>query len=175
MARLLKTLSVVLAVGFSSLLASPHVRAGSVPTITGPQDVSQLNATLNGIIANINAVLIPLSGPTLPGAASGILISQVTSGAPTISSYSLTGATNVNLKIDALGSGKIILFDSTNPLDFGILKVASAASWVAATGLAACPGGLPARPTMNGSTSGVVTGYWLVQDWKESVHAIPTC
>ena len=74
MVRLLKTLSVVLAVGFSSLLASPDLRAGSVPLITGPQDVSQLNATLNGIINNINAVLVPLSGPNNPNATGGILI-----------------------------------------------------------------------------------------------------
>jgi hypothetical protein len=163
-----------LAAGSSAMAQSP------VPFIN-PQQM-QIPATgkdFNDLIASIDSVLNPLLPAPGGGAAAtgGISLNAGTSGvSPTISTYSNTGATSVNLKIAPLGNGKIILFQSNiSPMSTGIIKVANSPSWVPTQGLTACPGGLKSLPTMNGSTSGTITGYLLIQDWKESVHAVPTC
>lgn len=57
-----RSLTLLAALGFAA-----SAQAANLPNITGPQDVSQLTATLNGLIASINAGIPGFGGASDPG------------------------------------------------------------------------------------------------------------
>lgn len=169
------TIGAALAVSAPALAQNPFA-------YMNPQQlqIPATGADFNSLIQTLDTFFNPRFPAVQPSNATvtgGVSLSPGSSSgnAPMISTFSTTGASNVSLKIAPLGNGKIILFDSTNPIVTGILKIANNPSWVPAQGLAACPGGLKAMPTPNGGTSGVITGYLLIEDWASRVHALATC
>ena len=167
--KLLRILTVL-----TALVAPSLAFAAAVPLISGPQDVSQLNNTLNNLILSINNILTPLTGggPSNPAVVNNVSLSGGTAGNPAVIGLTSTSGTNVGIQIKPNGTGNIILFGSTGSP--GVLQFANSASYVTANGLTACPGRGKVTTDVYG-VSGVVNGYFLTEDWLGRVHGVPAC
>jgi hypothetical protein len=162
-----------------------HARAASVPLLTGPQDTSQMNGTINGVIINLNAILSPLTGGgliagTTPGsgvpAVNTITLIPAVSGSTAVIGIAPGGDANASIQIQPNGAGDIILFGSGN--SGGNLVFSSQSMWVPATGLTACPGMTPgdrANATVPLGYVPIVTGYWVIEDWLDRQHLTVAC
>lgn len=158
------------------------------PFLTGPADPSQTNATINGLVNAINAILSPLTGGgTIIGSTPGtgavatniIALNPGMTGSPAQIALQPGGDSNGSIQIlpDLIG-GDIILFGTGST--GGNLVIANAAMWVAASGLAACPGVLPGQGTVGAQLNSLappstIQGYWIIEDWLDRVHYTPTC
>lgn len=142
-----------------------------VARVTGPQVVSQLNATLNDLIGRINAILLPLI-PQTPGL---IAPANFITLMPGLSEVPATiqlqgGADTADLRLSPDAGGDVILF---TPSASGVLRFANVASFAPAGGLSACPGTVPGKAGLN--MAGRVTGHFIVKDWLGRSHGIPSC
>ncbi len=164
------------------LAAAYPAGAASVPLLTGPQDVSQMNATINGVINNINTILSPLTGgglingvaPGATGTAVNILsLTPGATGSPAVIGLQPGGDSNGSIQIvPDIPGGNIILFSSATGAT-GVLQFANSTAVVAATGLAACPGTNPNRAPLG--VKGTVSGFIPVLDWLGVAHALVAC
>ena len=146
-----------------------------IPLVSGPQDLSQMRGTLNTLINEINAILVP-AFPAQPGAVNFPNMQATVTGQPGILGLSFGGDPNASLAIQPNGNGNVILFGAsgTAQLGTGVLQIGNVASWVPAKGLAPCPAvsGGSTRPLGVGPT---VTGYFQVGDWLGRIHSIAAC
>lgn len=164
---------------FGALAALPGAAMAQtlpIPLLSGPQDVSQFQATINQqVLAKINAVLgAAMSMP--PGAVNFISLNATPTGQ--LAAIQLGGTSadaNAGIGISPNGSGNIVLFAPTlgEPQETGVLQFANNASFAPARGLATCPGVPAGQPVFN--TADHVTGYWIIKDWLGRSHATPAC
>lgn len=160
-----------------------------LPSISGPQDPSQLNAIFNLLINELNAILVPaVGGVTLTaGLTNGLLVTPSTSTANTATSPTVTplvisvgagSSTNAGISIDPIGSGNVLLFGTGGlagvGTNTGVLQFANLGSFVKANGLSPCPGMAVNRPPIIGVGS-VVSDFFVVADWMGNLAAVPVC
>lgn len=135
--------------------------ASSIPLFTGPQDPSQLFAYLNALVVSINTITVPLL-PNVPGGVNQISLVPAVTGQPAQIALQPGSDPNGGIQINPNGSGDIILFSQG---DTGNLVIANQSSFVAANGLAPCPGTIPGNPPLG--MQGVVSGYFIFEDWLD--------
>lgn len=149
------------------LIAAPAVaQTLPIPSLVGPSDPSQMNATINNLIRQLNNILQPVIS-NAPAAVNLISLAGGTTGnAATIGLQ--TGAdTNAGIQINPNGSGAITLFGQT---DTGTLKFGNQASFVTA-GLANAPGIAAGKAPLGMSDH--LRGYILMQDWLGRSYGFP--
>jgi hypothetical protein len=129
-----------------------------IPLVTGPQDPSQLNQTINTLIAQINGVLVPAFGSTVIGS-SGVSLGPGQPGGPGVIGLQPGAGANTGIQITPNGSGNIILFSGTTT---GVLQFANSSAFVPA-GLANAPGIVPGKQPLGMHDH--LSGYLIVQDW----------
>src|SRR6266700_1135898 len=121
-----------------------------IPLLTGPQDPSAYQATINELINQINALPAQQAfpgAPVIPGPSSlpnSLMFTPAPTGlVPFLGINTLTSDANTDIGLAPIGSGNIVLFgppaQGSNPVT-GILQFANAASFIPAPGLAVCPG-----------------------------------
>lgn len=162
--------ALILAAGL--LLASTSAHALQVNLLTGPQDPSQMNATINGVINQINAIITPLI-PNVPSAVNFVSLRPATTGNMVTIGMQAGGDTNASIGIIPSGTGDIVLFNNTGAAVTGMLKFANSPAFVRSTGLAACPGA-----AQKGAPLGVgdhIRGYLATKDWLDRKMYIPAC
>lgn len=138
-----------------------------VPLVTGPQDAGQLNSTLNGIIRQINAILVPIF-PSPSGSVNYVSLTGALTGRTATIGLAAGADTNAAIAINPNGSGNIILFSTGT----GNLQFANSAAFVKAKGLSPCPAVVGGAPF---GVARTVTGHLIVQDWLGVKHGIPAC
>jgi hypothetical protein len=143
-----------------------------IPLLTGPQDPSQMNATINGVINSINGILTPLV-PATPGVTAVNFVSLTPSrtGYPATIGLATGSDSNGSLAIVPKASGNIILFTANTTA--GYLQFGNASAFTAATGFAACPGVTPHKRPFG--VDRAVRGFLVVKDWLGNQHGVPTC
>lgn len=157
------------------------------PFLTGPADPSQTNATINGLVNAINAIISPLTGGgSLIGSTPGtgavatniIALIPAVTGSPAQIALQPGGDSNGSIQIlpDLIG-GDIILFGSTSA--GGNLVFANQSMWVPTQGLTPCPGMTPGAgatiPFAGVAGQPLITGYWVFEDWLDRPHLTPGC
>jgi len=170
---------------------SHEARASSVPLLTGPQDTSQMNATINGVIINLNAILSPLTGGGLiTGSPSGsgipavntITLIPAATGSPAIIGIAPGGDANASIQINPNGTGNIVLFAGVG--DTGVIQIANATGWYPAksAGVVACPGGGAGASLSGNLAAGLlpggaqtIAGYEVHEDWLGRAYWVPGC
>lgn len=154
------------------LTAMTEARASTIPLITGPQDPSQMNATFNLVINEINAILSPLTGSGLingaqPGtgatATNFLSLTPGVSGSGPFLDLAPGGDANASIGIQPNGNGNIILFQGL-PLSTGLMQFANEASFIVAPTIGGFPGGLPGAASFQGIHPNV-QGVMVFKDW----------
>ena len=174
-----------LAASLALLIACPAW--AQIPLLTGPQDPSSLQATINALINAINALPAQIAFPVPPvpqpgggGATTTIVNNLVLTGTPTgvMPTIGVGGSAadpNAALGLSPNGAGNLVFFAGSGAASgTGILQLANAASFVPATGLAACPGAVAGRTPVVGGRANI-TGYLMIMDWLGRTHPVPTC
>lgn len=142
-----------------------------LPYIRGAQDVSQLNNTLNTLINNINAILVPMQ-PNVPGAVNFISLTPAAAGSVATIGIQGGGDANASLGLTGAGNGDIVLF-AGNTLSAGGLKFANSPGWTVAGGIAACPSVNPQNPPFGVHTT--IQGFFTFKDWLDRTRYVPAC
>ena len=160
------------------IFTAPSVAgAASVPLLSGPWDPGVAQLTINNVIANINAILSPLTGST-PGNAPAVNLigfTPGTTGAPAVVSVQPGGDASASLQILPDPGGNIILFGSGSA--GSKLVFANPTIWVSAPSLTVCPGanGMGGAMLQAGGGNPTVAGYWVFEDWLNRTHFTPGC
>ena len=146
-----------------------------VPYLQGPQQVPAAIPMVNSLIQQLNAILVPVLGPsTGPGGVALVNNTALTggvTGSPAVIGLQPGADANASIQIKPNGTGNIVLFGQGTTA--GVLQFASSGSFVPATGFAACPGVIPNKAPLG--VQGVVTSYLVVQDWLGNKHGWATC
>jgi hypothetical protein len=157
------------------MLAAPAFAQGlPIPLLKGPYDPGAGLQTFNTLIVQLNNVLVPSLGSST-NSSGGALVNQVSlTGGSTGNSATIglqPGADpNAGISLNPNGSGNIQFFGVG---DTGVLQFGNSASFVTATGFAACPGVNPGRAPIG--VQGVITSYIIVKDWLGKSHGWATC
>jgi hypothetical protein len=184
------------AAAFAALIGlAGTARAGSIQLLTGPQDPTAIQSTLNSIIQQINQNVVLTSGtPASMGGNNNTLPATNANGStalggskPANSSLIVQTVTNAVNMLQILGAATSappeILATGTDPnislalatTGTGVVQFASSAMWQPAPGLSVCPGSNGAQGLGMGGLSPVVTGYLIVGDSLGNPHRVPTC
>src|SRR5712691_7768512 len=138
-----------------------------IPLLSGPSDPSQMNATLNGVIAKINAILGPVILQT-SGGENFISLSGGVSGAPAVIGLAPGAGADAGIQINPNGSGNIILFSQSNT---GVLQLGNQASFVSAPGLS--PNPIGSRLASLYGVKNTVQGMFIFKDWLGRTRGLP--
>ena len=158
-----------LAAAWLVLVALPAWAQLPLPFITGPQDPSQLNFTVNQLISELNAILVPTFGNSIPGATSVITFTSGQPGQPV--TIGATG-TNTGILLNPTGSGNNNFFGQG---DTGVVQIGNSTSFVPGNGVDRCPGYAGINRSVTGGPSATVRGYFLMQDWLGREYASVVC
>jgi len=167
------------------VLVALAAQASQTPlsTLRGPNDPSQMIATINQVIFAINGILSPLQ-PYNPSAVNFIALNPSITGNGPIIGLQSGSDTNTALGLQPAGNGNVLLF-SGNQSSLGVLQFANDVSFFGAKGLNACPGAPPRAFAPPGDITGgdalglgpgsIIKGYIAMQDWLGRYRYIPSC
>jgi hypothetical protein len=146
--------------------ASAAAQTLPIPYLSGPQDPSQMNATINSVIQRINAVLSPVlaSGST---SVNNVAITGGVTGSPLVIGLQTGADANAGITISPNGSGNVKLFSQNGT---GVLQFGNQTSFVTA-GLANAPGIVSGKAPLGMSDH--LRGYILMQDWLGRSYGFP--
>ncbi len=155
-----------LAAGSSAMAQQP------IPFVNSQQlQIPATGVDFNNLILAIDNLLNPIF-PTVPGATSGIAITEGT-GTTAISATGPVG-TDVSLQLSPQNNGNIILFKgNVSPVQSGVIQVANSPSWLPMQGLVACPGVVGNKSQIGMDDH--ITGYLVIMDWIGVKRGIPSC
>ncbi len=156
------------ALALTVIAAMAHAASPPVPLITGPQDLSQMRGTLNTLINQINAILVP-AFPAGAGAVNFPSLSGGVTGQPIIIGVQAGGDANASISIQPAGSGNLILMGQANT---GVVQFGNLASFVSAPSLSPYPGRVPSQAAIQG-VHNTAQGVLLVKDWLGVTRGVP--
>ena len=166
----LRYLLVALALTVLAGVAHAQSSLPPIPSITGPQDLSQMRGTLNTLINQINAILVPL----LPNSPNSVetnffALTPGATGFPAVLTLQTGADANASITIQPNGNGSVILMGQSNT---GVVQFGNQASFVSAPGLSPYPGRVPALAAIQG-VHNTAQGVLLVKDWLGVTRGVP--
>lgn len=165
MKQLRVLLVLLVGLGFADAAAAQQL---PIPMFSGPMDPASMQSDLNGLISQINGVLVPALGPSSTMAGTPVNKVSLTGGLtgnPATIGLQPGADANASIQIKPNGSGNIVL---AGALQFGI-----PGSFVATPTLVPCPGRHSGAAFYG--INQTVQGVFLVKDWLGMTRGIPVC